>query len=312
MTKKTIINIVYSPQKDPPRKIYENEKGEIWNSPTRDVNKINVSMGWYSIPKPKEGDCCIVVEPICVLERDYEERFVKKFKYIFTWADKAFEKTKVKDKVIYISHPTYHNTVNPKISDSWPNWDQREDKIVFVASNKTSEHYSELYSFRLKLADILYKESKLKVEWYGQIPVKKPYYKGSIADKNSLLSESKFSVCTENCYDSVYSHNYFTEKMPDVWKAGAVPIYFGCYNIDDFNLPSSSYIDLRNFCNKNNKRWEIKKEDLINTIDSFNNENYLVYKESLVKDILSTDKLYKLTTFNDLFNKLLDTLSKSL
>ena len=41
MADKKIINVVYAPGKGPPKKMFENEKGEVWNSNRKDPNKIN-------------------------------------------------------------------------------------------------------------------------------------------------------------------------------------------------------------------------------------------------------------------------------
>ena len=112
MADKVIINIVYAPPQGPPNKIFENEKGEIWNSQGYDNSKINIGMGWYSIQDPKPVDSILVVEPYCVLQRDYSTEWTKKFKYIFTWANKGF-KSSVQDKIIDINHPTYHSFPDP-------------------------------------------------------------------------------------------------------------------------------------------------------------------------------------------------------
>lgn len=311
MSNKKIINIVYAPGKDSPKKMFENKKGEIWNSNKYDPKKINIGMGWYSIKDPKPQDSILVVEPISILERDYSPNFAGKFKYIFTWASKAFTNEVFKNKIIEITHPTYHNSPNlDNIKSKWLPWDQRENKIIFVANNKSSQHYSELYSFRLILADILHEYSSFQVEWYGQIPIKKDYYKGDLDNKQQLLNKVKFSVCTENSYDSIYTHNYFTEKMPDVWQSGSIPIYFGCFNIDDFNLPKNSYIDLRNYCKKENGKWIIKKEELINKIETFSNENYNSYLKDLENDIFKSGKFDKLTSFEDTYKKIINKFSQ--
>lgn len=310
MSEKSVINIVYSPGKGQPNKVYENEHGEVWQSNRYDPQKINVGMGWYSIRNPGPGDSILVVEPRCILEHDYQISFVKHFDHIFTWASKAFQSSIVRDKVVEIVHPTYHNVPGLGISEKWPAWKDRKDKIVFVANNKSSRHYSELYSFRLMLADMLHHRSKFKVEWYGQIPIKRPFYRGQVKNKQKLLQESKFSVCTENSYDPVFTHNYFTEKMPDVWRAGAVPIYFGCYNIDDFGLPKRSYIDLRDYCWKDKRRWKIEKEKLLNALESFSENDYLDYTSCIKNKILGTSKFYNLTSFDHTFEKMIETLKK--
>jgi hypothetical protein len=307
MAEKPIINIVYAPGKGAPSKVYENKHGEIWQSNKYDPNKINIGMGWYSIRHPQPGDSILVVEPCCILERDYQINFVKHFDHIFTWAAKAFANTSVKDKVVEIVHPTYHKIPGLGISQSWNDWSKRQNNIVFVANNKSSRHHSELYSFRLMLADMLHHRSKFNVEWYGQIPIKRPFYKGPTPDKHKMLLESKFSVCTENSYDHIFTHNYFTEKMPDVWKAGAVPIYFGCYNINEFGLPKKSYIDLRDYCRKEGNRWKIEKEKLLHAIETFSEDDYNDYTNCVKNKILGTSKFHDLTAFEHAHKKMINT-----
>lgn len=317
MTSKAIVNIVYSPQEAKPHLKYSNKQGEIWNSKGKDPHKFNVGMGWYSIRNPKPQDSILVVEPFCVLERDYSTKFTKKFKHIFTWATKAFDQPHipqhVKNKVVHINHPTYHSFPNPDNFDiKWPKWNDRKNEVVIVANNKSSQHHSELYSFRLLLADILDARSNLEVSWYGQIPIKRKYYKGKLNDKHTRLMQAKFVLCTENSYDPIYTHNYFTEKMPDVWKAGAVPIYIGCHNIDDFGFPKSSYIDLRNLARKEGPKWIIDKDGLINKLESYSNNQYDKYHQELKSGVFKSGKLIEHTAFSKAYDKIIETFYKSL
>lgn len=308
MSKKVIVNIVYLPQTEPAHKIYENEKGEIWNSGTYDSKKINVGMGWYSIKQPRNGDCMLVVEPYCVLPRDYDPGFARKFKHIFTWAVKGFEHNAVKDKTIEINHPTYHSFPNSDtIDQDWPEWNTRANEIVFVANNKSSQHHSELYSLRLLLADILDVRSEFNVSWYGQIPIKRHYYKGTTPDKQGVLKGVKFSVCTENSYDVNLTHNYFTEKMPDVWMAGAVPIYMGCHNVNDLGFPQDSYIDLRDYCRKEHKKWIINKDGLVQRIQTYSVDEYNNYRASIKSGVFKSGALKRATAFSTAYDKIIDT-----
>lgn len=308
---KVIINIIYSPQNRQPHKVYANENGEIWRSAKRDPKKINISMGWYSNPKPHPGDSIFVVEPFCVLERDYNINFVKKFKYIFTWASKAFEKDPVKKRVIEINHPCFNRLPNHKnVDNNWLGWKERSNEIVFIANNKSSKHHSELYSFRLQLADMLHKKSKYKVSWYGQIPIKRPYYRGEIKSKQEILTKVKFSVCTENSYDPIYTYNYFTEKLPEVWMAGAVPIYMGCHNINNFGFFDNSYIDLRKFTQKAGKQMRVKENALIQKIHNFNENKYDIWSQNVKNKIFKSGQLEKVTSYKKVYDKMIDTFDK--
>ncbi len=308
---KTAINIVYSPQTGPASIIYENEKGVVWTSSQYNPNMINVGMGFYSIPDPKSQDCFMIMEPYCVLERDYDPDYVAKFRKVFTWASKAFSQPSIKHKIVEINHPSLHEVPSiDNLASQWKSWDERKNEIVFIANNKSSKHDSELYSFRLNLAEMLHVKSKYKVSWYGEIPINRSYYKGKISDKLEVLRNAKFSVCTENSYHPIYTHNYFTEKMPEVWYAGAVPIYMGCYNVDDFGFPAHSYIDLRTYVNKDGHKVKIDLDALVARIEGFDSFRYENYKQDLVYNMARPNGLFHIVSFSRVYEKMIDELSR--
>jgi hypothetical protein len=318
------ICIVYEPQTDPVHQVYPYNQPDaavkIMHSSRCLSDHHNIGMGWYSLRNPKPEDSILVIEPYCVLDIDYDIDFLKKFKYIFTWATKAFENTEIESKIIPINHPSCRqfqqmSEIHP---EEWPNWDERADEIVIIANNKTSKDSSHIYDLRIKLADHfhnLYKlgRSKFKVSWYGQIPLSdKEYFKGPIEGlKQDVLKKVKFSICTENSYDPKYTFNYFTEKMPDVWMSGAVPLYMGCYNIDEFDFPTNSYIDLRTYIKINRKKTnKYEKSDVQSLYDrlaGFTSEHYNSYKHEIVKNMNSTHGIFYHISFQRMYEKMIDT-----
>jgi hypothetical protein len=283
---KVKVNLIYMPQgSDAESPRYQNEFGELWMNAYHKPDMYNISMSFYSAnyPNPVElGDSIYVIEPMCVSERDYELFFLEKFKYIFTWADQAFKKTRVEKKVIPLNHPSCLGMNKDGFENrkkAWSTWNDRRDEIVFIANNKASNHFSELYSRRVTLAQWLSNNSQRhKVSWYAQGNINATYFKGTIkGDKSEVLNHVKFSICTENCYDEKYSANYFTEKMPEVWFSGAVPIYMGCHNIDQMGFHPDSYIDLRKFTDGKN----VRLRELLNEINTFDDEKYNRYVEAV-------------------------------
>jgi hypothetical protein len=311
--KKVKVNIIYSPQGcDGTSPRFVNEKGEVWMHGSRKDDMHNISMSFYSANYPDPAgpnDSIYVIEPRCVAERDYELKFLRKFKYVFTWATKAFENTVLKNKIISLHHPSLlgiNESVYEQRKKEWKPWSERKNQIVFIANNKSSDHPSQLYSLRLKLADWLYENYKnYEVAWYSQIPVNRPYYKGKISsDKFEILKDVKFSVCTENSYHSSFSHNYFTEKLPEVWLGGAVPIYMGCYNINDFGFNNNSYIDLRNFIFDNNPH-DINFPAIVHELDSFTEEKYNLLKSGIEYNV-NERKLFDLISEYKVMEKMID------
>ncbi|MHA2426868.1 MAG: hypothetical protein ACXADB_02420 [Candidatus Hermodarchaeia archaeon] len=311
--KKIEVNLVYAPATRPQHKVFANKVGSVWHSKVYDPNKINIGMGWYSIRDPKPQDSILVVEPYCVLQRDYDVGFIKKFKHIFTWATNAMTHGSVAGKVVPINHPTYHQIPNlKKCSENWLPWDKRSDEIVIIANNKSSKHHSELYSLRIYLADVLDAFSPYKVSWYGQMPLKRPYYRGVAKNKQEVLGRVKFSICTENSYDQKYTHNYFTEKMPDVWAAGAVPIYMGCYNIDDMGKLGGCYIDLRPLVQKHKQSWRVNKKILNDKIVNVDEAQYKTYIERLHTNIDQTGLLQQHHSYKRVYEKMILTFHREL
>jgi len=95
--------------------------------------------------------------------------------------------------------------------------------------------------------------------YYGTAwPAGDPHYKGEkyingqrhspqkFNDARLLLKDAKFAWCLENCHDKVYSVNYLTEKIFHGFLSGCVPVYCGCWNVQDLIGPDL-FIDVRKF-----------------------------------------------------------------
>lgn len=65
-------------------------------------------------------------------------------------------------------------------------------------------------------------------------------------DARILMTKSKFVFCVENIHDPVYAVNYLTEKIFHGFLSASVPVYAGCWNVEEL-IPSDLFIDLRKF-----------------------------------------------------------------
>ena len=314
MGEKVKVNLIYMPQNgDAIAPRFENEFGELWMNSSHKSDMHNISMSFYSANYPNPivaGDSIYVIEPMCVSERDYEVEFLSKFKYVFTWANKAFKRTSIDTKIIPLNHPSCFGVSKQDFENrkrKWVNWTDRRNEITFIANNKHSNHYSELYSVRVALAQWLNNNSNNhKVTWYAQQKIATTYFMGQIhGDKSQVLDHVKFSICTENCYDEKYSTNYFTEKMPEVWFSGAVPIYMGCHNIDQFGFHPDSYIDLRRFMDGK----VIKFRELLNEINNFDEVRYNKYLTAVDYNINHAN-LFNLISEERVMAKMIETFYK--
>lgn len=313
------INIVYGHGPDQHQLIYSGEEGKVWQSRTKRNDLPNIAVSNFSIPNPSPEDSLFIIEPRSVISTDYDINFVNQFKKVFTWAVKPFHNTIIQDKLVEVNYPSLgygpsDNTIRSKFGTLtpssealvkyWKPWGERRNEIVIVANNKSSSHYTEIYSLRNTLAEVFRTNLRSTVSWYGQTRVPAPYYRGLLNDKIEYLNNVRFALCSENTYDEVFSYNYLTEKLMDVIIGGAVPLYMGCYNIDDFGLPEGSYIDLRKFVTKSRHQINVNQKALVDYLHSFNEEMYLSGREKLMK-LVDDEKFYRRTTMDSVCRAML-------
>ncbi len=90
-------------------------------------------------------------------------------------------------------------------------------------------------------------------------------YGGFVEDKNKVVSESKFVLAYENAIHT----DYVTEKIYDVLKSGAVPVYMGAPNIE-------SYVPKNCFINKNDFE---TYDELYAFLKNMDDETYETYRQ---------------------------------
>lgn len=128
--------------------------------------------------------------------------------------------------------------------------------ISTIANAKPPRSFSSGYRHRLDIIN-WYVENKIEsLQLYGggwqdyinQLNQEKGrlyqnIYGGTVKNKSSVISNSRFYLCIENC---ISQDGYVTEKIFDAFKSSTVPIYLGAPNITDL-VPSNCFVNLRNF-----------------------------------------------------------------
>jgi hypothetical protein len=304
------INIVYDAIKTT-EILYEGPEGKVYYSPTRNERIPNVFQSLCNNPRP--DDSAIMAEPIAVSPVSYNVDYLSKFKKVFGCFEKAFENTKIKEKYVCVNYGYDLKIHSPllqadaeSIKENWRSWNQRNGMIIIAGGSKGSNHQASIYCLRLLIADLFY-QNNFEVAWYGQQHCNRPYYKGAVHDKVSEIGKYKFAICSENTYDPIYSHNYLTEKLPHAIYGGAVPLYMGCYNIDDI-APKNTFFDLRNFVLRDHGQVTLLREPLLEAINSFSQEKFEQYQEAayqFIKDPLGIN--YHMDP-NRVYKKILETL----
>jgi hypothetical protein len=134
---------------------------------------------------------------------------------------------------------------------------------------------------------------------YSPTPWCEELYQGPCGNRPShidllgLLNLYLFRICFESTYHPMWSWDFMTERMFDCFKTKTVPIYLGCYNIEQ-HVPKELFIDFRDF------GFDIKA--LADYLISFPKDKYIEMTEAAYKWV----KTCRIGSVEDLENLLKD------
>jgi alpha(1,3/1,4) fucosyltransferase len=215
---------------------------------------------------PRENKILIALESPLHSPENHNVKLYKRFGTILTW-----------------NKP---NTDNRSIIYTpWPQKDI-DSKLNLEKTNDRKENICAVYSFFPKSGkkDLYSKRQEFINNWnenYPQIQIDiygkgwesdsrfKNQYFGIAEDKLEKLKEYKYSLVFENLNSSYY----VTEKIFDSLKAGCIPIYYGCSEVNHL-VPEHLFIritDLENLTDIYQKLTQLNGEDFNNFLER-NNE----------------------------------------
>lgn len=231
-------------------------------------------------------------EPAVVKPENSKEgyrKLLKIFPFIMTWNEKL-----VDNERIFIRNIPYH-FVKHYGKVPFP-----ERKLLTnISGNKRSKQPFELYSEREKVISFFEQNHPDEFDLYGVgwNAKEHPSYKGIAESKIDVYHKYKFALSLENTYNV---HGYVTEKMPDCFVTGIVPIYKGASNIDDY-VPRNCYINYDDFDSLEDlavfleRMTEEEYNKYLNAIDQFLDfgEKEKFSSEKFCKDICEVIKRIK-------------------
>lgn len=311
----TQINIVLGETQKTKEIGYQDNNGIVWLSSEKDSSMQNV-ITEDNADNPNPQDSIWMLEPITVRANDYKISHLIKYKKIFGCFSRAFENTIASKKFVTVNYGSDFcwNVYNSSfkidnadiIKSQWTPWEERKNGVVIFAGWKNSHHYSSIYHLREEIADTFI-QNGFEVSWYGNVPQhKKSYFKPYVLDKLSEINKYKFHVCTENTYDPIYSYNYLTEKLPQGICGGAVPLYIGCYNIDQI-APKNSFFDLREFISSDKY---LNKNKFIEKIKTYSKSDFEIYQNTAYNWLKDPKGLTYHMSIKRIYQKMLEILSE--
>jgi len=75
--------------------------------------------------------------------------------------------------------------------------------------------------------------------------VSSPYHHSHV-NHLKKIAEYRYCICFESTYHEDMSMGFITERLANCLKAGTIPIYYGCYNVEDY-VPTELFIDFRKY-----------------------------------------------------------------
>lgn len=220
-------------------------------------------------------------EPPVVQKDMYTDKFLSKFKRVYTWNDSLVDNNK------------FFKFYYPELKSMLPHLPTFEERklLTQISGRKRSKHQKELYSERVAVIQFFETLPEGDFEFYGIGWEKDGYrtYQGMTPNKLETLKNYRFSVCYENMCDV---QGYITEKIFDCFAAGTVPIYWGASNVTDF-IPKECFIDRRDFGSFKEVYDYVKKMD---------SETYQTYVNNIKKFVESDEaKLFSEEMFKVIF-----------
>ncbi len=213
-------------------------------------------------PRSHNGDIhkhLYAAEPLVIMPGNWMHSIVSKFKTYITynekvpmWIEPPLKKAPslVEPRIIKV-----HGCIAGDL-DGWSSnlktYDKKIKGVCILGKNGHKARMGNIYFLREELTTKLYSRSKLVTHIYAHKSYGRSHYQGNC--KNSpwsieaidKVSEYLFNFCPENTYHPLWSYGYFTERIFRCFRAKTIPIYIGCYNIEDY-VPKDLFIDFRDF-----------------------------------------------------------------
>ena len=191
-----------------------------------------------------------------IIPSNYDENQVRGYKKYYTWNGKVFEDF-LKKGINAVKIPNFPFFDNYFYLEKSLNFEERIGDVSLVCRYRDKQGCD--YDIAHERVEVFEQIEGLEKHTYGKIPYCGDNYKGVIGkqttetypsslEKLVVLNKYKFNLCFENAYHEFWSWDYITEKITDCFRAQTIPIYKGCFNIEE-RIPKDLYIDYREFKN---------------------------------------------------------------
>ncbi|MEK0336821.1 MAG: glycosyltransferase family 10 [Nitrosopumilus sp.] len=235
-------------------------------------------------------------EPYVVRPQNWNVDIINQYASFISFNRKFCESQGITAKC-YITDSCSNGSIEVDLN-TFKSYDEKIKGICVLGKRGHNKRDGNIYYLREEFLDNLLVEPFLVKHLYAHNRWGDSYYQGRCEPYDpwgfctlKKVSEYLFCFCPENTYHSLWSWGYLTERLFRCFKAKTVPIYIGCYNIENL-VPKDLFIDFRDFRGDYNR--------LAEYLIKFPKEKYLAMVERAYK----WDKTCRLHSAEDFENML--------
>jgi len=250
------------------------------------------------------------IEGYITVPHSYDLEVIKKFKGLITHNSKFYEQNK--------------NKVNIILSNGYPDWNASYFKLEdneFISYDEKIKGICALYKIYKtnNSGDIVYLRkqvfNKLKgitKHSYGRVPFGGKNFQNistdpSTKDSLQIINKYLFNLTLEPMYHEMWSWDWITERLWNSFRTKTMPIYFGCYNIENL-VPKEFYIDMREYILTEKPKITFDCKRLVADLKSYPKDKYIEtvnkayewQKSNKIGNIDELEKLFNSLDYGDL------------
>jgi hypothetical protein len=258
--------------------------------PRRDGTKL-------AINSPEHGFRHLLqLEPYNGMSTQWDPEVLQQYYSVITWSSNFYRQYWADQRfnVYLIRGCTFFNDFY--LLDEFVPYEEKIDGVCFVnkcypSNVPDSGHIANLREqnmFDLHVEPMV-KHVYSPVPWGGKFyqgPTK--FHQPNHIECLKLFAKYKFRVCFESLYHPIWSWDFMTDRLFECFKAKTVPIYLGCYNIQE-HVPTDFYIDVREYLFDRDDGTRINWEGIANRIKTMSKKEYVDMTDAAYEWVLQND-----------------------
>lgn len=206
-----------------------------------------------------------IAEPFIGMPDQWKYETIKQYECVITYNSKFYNdfKDKVNMRLVKgcLACNAYYNM------NHWKSYDERQNAACILNKSYGTGRVGDIVWLRPEISNNI----NFPVHIWAQDKWGGTNYKGKVntpihhshISQLQKIGEYRFCICFESSYHEYWSWDFITERMFNCFKAKTIPIYIGCYNIEQ-HVPSDLFIDFRSYYNISHRNYENITEVLKN------------------------------------------------